>query len=99
VLKGNRYLSHNLAIAVAVSRTSSRQNAFPDLTSQELDALILLAKDKSYHCIAQDLDVSYKTVVNISWQLKKKLNVDNLPALVQKAVHLLRPTDIVEHRS
>jgi two-component system, NarL family, invasion response regulator UvrY len=99
VQRGNRYLSHSLAIEVAVSRTSSRQNAFPDLTSRELDALTLLAKGKSYDCIAHELDVSYKTVVNISAQLKKKLNVDTLPALVQRAVQLVRPTDIVEHGS
>jgi hypothetical protein len=43
--------------------------------------------------------VSYKTVVNISWQLKKKLDVDNLPALVQKAMQLLPPTDVFERRS
>jgi two-component system, NarL family, invasion response regulator UvrY len=95
--RGNRYLSHSLAIEVAVSRTSSRRKAFPDLTSPELDALTLLAEGTSYERIAQELDVSYKTVVNIGAQLKKKLNVDNLPALVQRAVQLLRPTDIVEH--
>jgi hypothetical protein len=32
-------------------------------------------------------------VVNISWQLKKKLEADNLQALVRKAARLLGPTD------
>jgi two-component system, NarL family, invasion response regulator UvrY len=99
VQRGNRYLSHSLAIEVAVSRTSSRENAFPDLTSRELEALTLLAKGKSYDSIAQELGVSYKTVVNVSFQLKKKLNVDSLPALVQKAVQLLQPTNVLERRS
>jgi DNA-binding NarL/FixJ family response regulator len=43
--------------------------------------------------IAQKLGISYKTVVNISWQLKKKLEADNLQALVRKAARLLGPTD------
>jgi hypothetical protein len=43
--------------------------------------------------------MNYKTVVNISWQLKKKLDVDNLFALVQKAMQLLPPTDVLERRS
>jgi two-component system, NarL family, invasion response regulator UvrY len=99
VQRGNRYLSHSLAIEVAVSRVPPRSQSLSDLTSRELDALTLLAEGKSYDSIAQELNVSYKTVVNISAQLKKKLNVDTLPALVQSAVRLLRPTDIVEHRS
>jgi two-component system, NarL family, invasion response regulator UvrY len=99
VQKGNRYLSHSLAIEVAVSRTPPRSQSLADLTSRELDALALLAKGKTYSQIAQELKVSYKTVVNISWQLKKKLDVDNLPALVQKAMQLLPPTDVFERRS
>jgi DNA-binding NarL/FixJ family response regulator len=61
--------------------------------------LTLLSKGESYSRIAQELNVNYKTIVNISWQLKKKLEVSNLPALVQKAMRLLRPTDGLEHRS
>ena len=76
----------------SVSRTPPRLQSLAELTSRELDALALLAKGKTYSQIAQELKVSYKTVVNISWQLKKKLDVDKLPALVQKAMRLLRPT-------
>jgi DNA-binding CsgD family transcriptional regulator len=86
-------LSHSLAIDVAVSRIPPLSQSLAGLSSRELDALGLLAKGKSYGEIAQELDVSYKTVVNISWQLKKKLDVDTLPALVQKAMQLLPSTD------
>jgi DNA-binding NarL/FixJ family response regulator len=99
VQRGNRYLSHSLAIEVAVSRTPPRLQSLAELTSRELDALALLAKGKTYSQIAQELKVSYKTVVNISWQLKKKLDVDNLPALVQKAMQLLPPADVFDRRS
>jgi two-component system, NarL family, invasion response regulator UvrY len=99
VQRGNRYLSHSLAIEVAVSRMPPRSQSLADLTCRELDTLALLAKGKTYSHIAQELNVSYKTVVNISLQLKKKLDVDNLPALVQKAMQLLPPTDVLERGS
>jgi DNA-binding NarL/FixJ family response regulator len=99
VQRGNRYLSHSLAIEVAVSRMPPQSQSLADFTSRELDALTLLAKGKTYSHIAQELNVSYKTVVNISLQLKKKLNVDSLSALVQKAMELLPPTDHLDHRS
>ena len=91
--RGNHYLGHRLAIDVATSRTPSRPHLLADLTLRELDAFILLAEGKSYSYIAQKLGISYKTVVNISWQLKKKLEADNLQALVRKAARLLGPTD------
>ena len=93
VQRGNHYLGHRLAIDVATSRTPSRPHLLADLTLRELDALILLAEGKSDSYIAQKLGISYKTVVNISWQLKKKLEADNLQALVRKAARLLGPTD------
>jgi two-component system invasion response regulator UvrY len=89
VQSGHRYLSHGLAIEVAVARVTSRPHSLPALTSRELDVLALLAKGKTYGHIAQELDVSYKTVLNVSWQLRRKLGVDNLPALVRRAVQLL----------
>jgi two-component system, NarL family, invasion response regulator UvrY len=98
VQRGNRYLSHSLAIEVAVSRLPPRSQSLADLTSRELDVLTFLAKGKTYTQIAHELHVSYKTVVNVSWQLRKKLDVDNLAALVQKAMQLLPPTDALERR-
>jgi two-component system, NarL family, invasion response regulator UvrY len=46
VQRGNRYLSHSLAIEVAVSRGPPRSLSLADLTSRELDTLTLLAKLK-----------------------------------------------------
>jgi len=36
-----------------------------------------------------ELNVSYKTVVNVCSQLKQKLNVENLPELIRIAVQML----------
>ena len=92
-------MSHSLAIDVAVSRVPPRSQSLADLSSRELDTLALLAKGKTYSHIARELSVSYKTVVNISWLLKKKLGVDNLSALVQRAIELLPSPDALERRS
>jgi two-component system, NarL family, invasion response regulator UvrY len=92
-------MSHSLAIEVAVARMPPRSQSLADLTDRELDALTLLAKGKTYSRIAEELDISYKTVVNISVQLKKKLDVSTLPALVQKAVQLLPHPDVLENKS
>jgi hypothetical protein len=56
-------------------------------------ALILLAEGKFYNDIAEKMSLSYKTLVNIGWKLKKKLEPDNLQGLVQKAARLLLPDD------
>jgi two-component system invasion response regulator UvrY len=71
VQRGNRYLSHSLAIEVAVARMPPRSPSLADLTPRELDALILLAKGETYSRIAEELRISYKTVVNVSVQLRK----------------------------
>jgi DNA-binding NarL/FixJ family response regulator len=51
--------------------------------------LSLLAEGKPYGRIADELNVSYKTVVNACSQLKQKLNAKNLPELIRVAVHLI----------
>jgi two-component system, NarL family, invasion response regulator UvrY len=88
VLAGSPYLSHDLAMRVALIHTT-RKNPLSDLTPRELQTLSLLAKGKPYGDIANELNVSYKTVVNVSSQLKHKLEVRNLPELIRTAVQLL----------
>jgi DNA-binding NarL/FixJ family response regulator len=89
VCVGTRYLSDDLALQVAFANTPGGQNPLASLTPRELQTLSLLAEGKSYNRIADDLNVSYKTVVNVSSQLKQKLNADNLPDLIRIAVQLL----------
>ena len=50
-----------------------------------------IAEGKPYETIADELAVSYKTVVNTSSQLKHKLKVRTLPQLIRIAVQLLAP--------
>src|SRR5262249_15437577 len=66
-----------------------RANPLADLAPRELQTLSLLAQGKSYGRIAEELNVSYKTVVNACSQLKQKLNAKNLPELIRAAVQLV----------
>jgi two-component system invasion response regulator UvrY len=89
VVAGGAYLSHDMALQVALVRTPARNDPLAELTPRELQTLSLLAKGKPYSHIADELNVSYKTVVNLSSQLKQKLEVRNLPELIRTAVQLL----------
>jgi DNA-binding NarL/FixJ family response regulator len=86
VRTGIPYLSNDIAMQVALVRTGVRQNPLADLTPRELQTLSLLAEGKPYGRIAEELKVSYKTVVNTCSQLRQKLHVKNLPELIRAAV-------------
>ena len=89
VRSGTPYLSNDLAMQVALVRTGVQANPLADLTPRELQTLSLLAEGKPYGRIAEELNVSYKTVVNACSQLKQKLNAKNLPELIRAAVRLV----------
>ena len=92
VRAGKPYLSNDLAMQVALVHTAARQNPLAELTPRELQMLALLAEGKPYGRIAEEINVSYKTVVNVSSQLKQKLDARNLPELIRTAVQLLSAT-------
>jgi two-component system, NarL family, invasion response regulator UvrY len=92
VRAGRRYLSDELAMQVAFANTPGQHNPLAELTPRELQTLSLLAEGKPYTRIAEELNVSYKTVVNLSSQLKQKLDAENLPELIRTAVQLLSTT-------
>ncbi len=90
VASGTPYLDGELAMKVALIGTGrARANPLAELTPRELQVLALLADGKPYDHIASELNVSYKTVANVSSQLKQKLQASNLPELVSTAVKLL----------
>ena len=89
VRAGTPYLSGDLAMEVALVRTGVRPDPLAELTPRELQTLALLAEGKPYGRIAVELNVSYKTVVNVCSQLKQKLNARNLPELIRAAVQLV----------
>jgi len=92
VAAGTPYLSSDLAIQVALVDAEDARNPLADLTPRELQTLGLLAQGKSYGRIAAELNISYKTVVNVCYQLRQKLDVHTLPELVRLSVQLVPST-------
>ncbi len=89
VAAGTPYLSSDLAMQVALVGSDVSRDPLADLTPRELQTLELLAQGKSYGRIAAELNISYKTVVNVCYQLRQKLNVQTLPELIRLSVQLV----------
>jgi len=84
--RGQPYMSHELAMQVALLGTSGRGTPLADITPRELQTVSLLAEGKAYGQIAEELGVSYKTVANTCSQLKVKLGASSLPELIRSAI-------------
>jgi two-component system, NarL family, invasion response regulator UvrY len=89
VAAGAPYLSSDLAAQVALVDAGGARNPLADLTPRELQTLGLLAQGKPYDRIAAELNISYKTVVNVCYQLRQKLDVHTLPELIRLSVQLV----------
>jgi DNA-binding NarL/FixJ family response regulator len=84
VAAGQTYISPKLAINMAFDR--GQHDAFGELSLRELDALNLIGAGVRYEAIAEQLHVSYKTVVNIVSTLKRKLGARSLAELTRVAI-------------
>ncbi|BAM91614.1 LuxR family transcriptional regulator [Bradyrhizobium oligotrophicum S58] len=91
VRTGGTYLAPELATRIALLRNESDGNLPTSLTPRERQALALLAEAKSYQAIADQLGISYKTVINLTYRLRQKLGARSLPDLVRLAVEMARP--------
>ncbi len=90
VLSGQTYLTHALALEIALLGASKQPDQFQKLTSRELQVLSLLAEGHQYGSIAGILGVSYKTVANGITQIKAKLGAATLPQLIRIAMKSLQ---------
>jgi two-component system, NarL family, invasion response regulator UvrY len=102
VRRGTPYLSHALAVQMAMLGSRRQGQRAANLTPRELQTLALVAEGKTYEQIADDLGVSYKTVANTCSQLKSKLGAHNLPELIRMAIEYFssssgRASAIEEH--
>ncbi|CCE01741.1 response regulator transcription factor [Bradyrhizobium sp. STM 3809] len=91
VRAGSTYLDPQLATRIALLRADTDGRAEAALTPREREALALLAQAKSYQAIADQLGISYKTVINLTYRLRQKLGARSLPDLVRLAVEMSRP--------
>ncbi len=85
VRQGKPFLSHAIASAIAVMETNGRTNPLNGMTLRELQTLELIAQGKQYAAIADELNVSYKTIANTCSQIKTKLGVRS-PELMRIAI-------------
>lgn len=86
VRTGASYLEHRLATSVAMLRIRGQGSPLGQLNARELQILSLLGKGKSYREIADQLSVSYRTVISACSSMRQKLGVGTLAQLVHIAV-------------
>ncbi len=86
VMERRVYLSYSMATEVATLNTRQGVNPLNQLTRRELEVLKLIGAGKAYPEIAEQLHLSYKTVVNTCTQLKNKLGVKTLAELIRFAI-------------
>ncbi|MEI9902439.1 MAG: response regulator transcription factor [Hyphomicrobium sp.] len=87
VLHGHVYVSSDMAVDLAFEPKST--GALQALSLRELETLSLIAAGHPYASIAEELHVSYKTVVNTVALLKQRFKVRTLPELTRIAVTAL----------
>jgi DNA-binding NarL/FixJ family response regulator len=89
VRAGMPYLSHQLVTQIVFQGERLRPEPLSNFARREIEVLTLLVQGKRYALIAEELGISYKTVVNIISRVRLKLGVSSLPELIRKAVELL----------
>ena len=88
VYAGRRYLSADIAQAAALDRFDSTTGALDELTVREFEILRLLVDGRSVEDVAESLSLSPKTIRNVHYTVKKKLDVRDDIELVRRAIQL-----------
>ena len=88
VARGQRYLSHDVALALALAPSHSSPTDPPALSAREFEVLKLLAQGCSLDDIAKQLCRNQKTVANHQSAIKQKLGAHNTVQLVRIATQL-----------
>lgn len=88
VLAGRHALSSDIAQALALEKLGSERMALEKLTTREFEILRLLTEGCSHDEIAQNLNISPKTVCNSHYLIKNKLDVSSDIELTRLAIKL-----------
>lgn len=86
VLAGRTFISADLSRLMALSRLRDNRSGLDELSSREFEVLCLLVAGQSTEQIAELLFLSAKTIHNIHYQIKKKLQVGNDIELTKLAI-------------
>lgn len=83
---GDIYLSRSIAQKLALMNVRPGQGPLRGLSSREREVLGLLSKGQSLAEVAAALGVSYRTAAAIAAQMRAKLNLPSMAALIRLAV-------------
>ncbi|HEX4857203.1 MAG TPA: response regulator transcription factor, partial [Limnobacter sp.] len=86
VLEGRTFISADISRLMALSRLRNNRGGLDELSSREFEVLCLLVAGQSAEQIGELLFLSSKTIHNIHYQIKKKLNVSNDIELTKLAI-------------
>lgn len=86
VLNGRTFISADLSRLMVLSRLRDNRSGLDELSSREFEVLCLLVAGQSTEQIAELLFLSTKTIHNIHYQIKKKLQVGNDIELTKLAI-------------
>ena len=88
VARGQRYLSADIAQLLAWERFGSAHGRLDSLSVREFEVLRMLLAARTVEDIARDLNLSVKTVRNLHYAVKRKLEVRDDIELVRLALRL-----------
>ena len=88
VARGERYLSGDIAQLLAWERFGPAHGRLDTLSVREFEVLRLLLASRTVEDIARDLHLSVKTVRNLHYAIKRKLEVRDDIELVRLALRL-----------
>jgi DNA-binding NarL/FixJ family response regulator len=90
VANGRSYLPHDIAIEIAMLNAGAHDLPLANLSSREMQILVLIGKGKPYDEIAEILTLNYRSVVNATATLRSKLGVGSMAELMQIAASQAR---------
>ena len=88
VARGEKYLSRDVAQAVALRAQAMQPEPADVLSPREFEVLHMLARGETLARIATRLNLSEKTVANYQSSIKQKLGASNNIQILQKAARL-----------
>lgn len=86
ILKGGRYIAHDLAQHLALDRFSLTDKPIEQLSPREFEVFRRIAEGESLSEVAAHLHIGYKTTANIQTQIRQKLGVRTTGQLVHLAI-------------
>ena len=91
VLAGEPYLSHALAMKLAMLQAKRHVGGVPALTDRETQIVALLGQGNSFEKVAERLGISIKTVSNATSLIRAKLDLSSLAELIRFAMDKDKP--------